>query len=186
MPRAARNVRSGLPHHITQRGNRRQQTFFSDYDYHFYRQRLSEECRLSAVRIWAYCLLPNHVHLLLVPETAEGLTAAVSQTHRRYTTMINKREGWTGHLWQGRYGSDPIRTDAALINAVRYIERNPVAAGLVASPQDWPWSSAREHMAEVAEPILDDSDLRKLVPNWKAFLDDGALGDMMFILPDGR
>ncbi len=100
--------------------------------------------------------------------------------------MINKREGWTGHLWQGRDGSDPIRTDAALINAVRYIERNPVAAGLVASPQDWPWSSAREHMAEVAEPILDDSDLRKLVPNWKAFLDDGALGDMMFILPDGR
>jgi len=108
MPRIARVVAPGFPHHITQRGNRRQETFFRDEDYVAYKSLLSEWCQRHGVDIWAYCLMPNHVHMIAVPQDEDGLRLAVGEAHRRYTREINFREGWRGHLWQGRFASFPM------------------------------------------------------------------------------
>ena len=105
MARIARIVAPGYPHHITQRGNRRQPTFFCDEDYLVYIDLMAQWCRHYKVAIWAWCLMPNHVHLIAVPETPEGLTRAIGEAHRRYTRHINFRENWRGHLWQGRFAS---------------------------------------------------------------------------------
>ena len=98
MARMARAVAPGFPHHITQRGNRRQQTFFSDHGYKSYLALMAEWCAKYKVEIWAYCLMPNHIHLIAVPETKDGLNLAIGEAHRRYTRMINFREGWRGLL----------------------------------------------------------------------------------------
>ena len=105
MARLARVVAPGFPHHITQRGNRRQATFFEEEDYQAYRDFMAEWCGKCEVAVWAYCLMPNHVHLIVVPESLEGLRRAIGEAHRRYTCRINYREGWRGHLWQGRFAS---------------------------------------------------------------------------------
>ena len=144
MPRIARIVAPGRAHYVTQRGNRRMQTFFRDEDYEAYLSLLEHWCGEFGVRIWAYCLMPNHVHLILVPSTVEGLAQAVAEVHRRYTRMINFREGWRGHLWQGRFASF-VMSEKHLIGAVRYVERNPVKAELVERAEDWLWSSAAVH-----------------------------------------
>src|SRR5437868_10420874 len=102
MARMARIVVANVPHHVTQRGNRRQRTFFRDADYVRYLQLAAEWCAKADVECWGYCLMPNHVHLLLRPKCDEGLRAMLAPLHWRYTYEINKREGWTGYLWQGR------------------------------------------------------------------------------------
>ena len=94
-----------MPHHVTQRGNRRHQTFFGEEDYQHYLELISRFCRAEHVAIWAYCLMPNHVHLIVVPRSSESLRRAIREAHRRYTRSINFREGWRGHLWQGRFAS---------------------------------------------------------------------------------
>ena len=108
MPRIARVVAPGIPHHVTQRGNRRQTTFFRNGDYRFYLATLGQSCRRWGVGIWSYCLMPNHVHLILVPRDPDGLRAALGEAHRRYTRHVNLREGWRGYLWQGRFASFPM------------------------------------------------------------------------------
>ena len=133
MPRIARIIAPGIPHHVTQRGNRRMETFFRDEDYQAYLSLMAEWCRKYNVAIWAYCLMPNHVHLIAIPETEEGLRLAVGEAHRRYSAMINRRQKWTGHLWQGRFSSFPM-DETYLLAAVKYIEMNPVRARLVAIP----------------------------------------------------
>ena len=152
MARLARVVVPGLPHHVTQRGNRRMQTFFCDEDYRAYLSLLGEWCDHCEVSIWAYCLMPNHVHAILVPTTADGLARAVGETHRRYTRRINFRENWRGHLWQERFASF-VMDESHLLAATRYVERNPLKAGLVASPEDWPWSSATAHVAGQGDAV---------------------------------
>ncbi len=129
MARIARAVAPGIPHHVTQRGNRRQQTFFSDEDYQLYLELMSEWCMKYAVETWAYCLMPNHIHLIVVPETKEGLNLAIGEAHRRYTRHINFRERWRGHLWQGRFSSF-IMDERYLSACTRYVELNPVRSGL--------------------------------------------------------
>lgn len=145
MARTARVVAEGMPHHITQRGNRRQQTFFSDDDYKAYIDLMAQWCGQYAVEIWAYCLMPNHIHLIAVPQKAENLRLAIGEAHRRYTRRINFDKGWRGHLWQERFSSF-IMDEQYLLACVRYIENNPVRAKLVKSPELWPWSSASAHM----------------------------------------
>ena len=120
------------------------ETFFCDEDYQEYLSLLGQWCGEFEVRIWAYCLMPNHVHLILLPATSDGLSRAVSEIHQRYTRRINFREGWRGHLWQGRFASF-VMSEAHLMGAVRYVERNPVKAGLVERAEDWRWSSAAAH-----------------------------------------
>ena len=141
MARIARVVITGLPHHITQRGNRRQQTFFNDGDYAAYVELMAEWCTKEHVEIWSYCLMPN-THLIAVPATEDGLRRAIGEAHRRYTRRINFREKWRGYLWQGRFASF-VMDDPYLLAAARYAELNPLRAGLVADPCDWRWSSAR-------------------------------------------
>jgi putative transposase len=160
LARIARIVVPGVPHHVTQRGNRQQPIFFREGDQGVYRRMLAAELDNEVVTAWAYCLMPNHVHLILEPSNAEGMARAVGQAHRRYTSFINQREGWTGHLFQGRFASVPMDEDHAW-NAVVYVTLNPVRAGLCRRAADWPWSSVHAHLsgeddalAKVA-PVLD-------------------------------
>ncbi len=144
MARIGRIIIPGFPHHVTQRGNRRQQVFFEPSDYALYRDLLAERCRKASVEVWAYCLMPNHVHLVLTPRTPDGLARAIGETHRQYTGFINARARWTGHLFQGRFSS--VALDAVhLVAAARYVALDPVRARLVAWAQEW--SSARAHLA---------------------------------------
>jgi putative transposase len=145
MARLARIVAAGVPHHVTQRGNRREPIFFEDGDQDIYRHMLAEQARRHGVEVWAYCLMPNHVHLIMVPQVVEGLGRAMGEAHRRYTSFINARARWSGHLFQGRYASVAM-DEAHLIAAVRYVSLNPVRAGLARTAADWPWSSARAHL----------------------------------------
>ncbi len=142
MARLARVVLPGFPHHVTQRGNGRATTFFGEQDYRLYRDLLVAQCRECGVGILGWCLMPNHVHLVLVPADADGLRRALSQVHRRYAGHIHARECRTGHFWQGRFGCVAMDEDH-LVAALAYVALNPVRAGLVKRAQDWPWSSAR-------------------------------------------
>jgi putative transposase len=158
-----------VAHHITQRGNRRQPTFFRAFDYELYRQLLREHCEKAQVSIWAYSLLPNHVHLIAVPRAADGLRNALSVAHRRYTLRINRREGWRGCLWQGRFASFPM-DERHLLAATRYVLLNPVRAGLADRPEDWPYSSARAHLGQAEDDLVDFEALAERIADWKAFL----------------
>lgn len=146
MTRLARVVVPGLPHHVTQRGNRREPVFFGDGDYRYYLRLVAAAARAAEAEIWAYCLMPNHVHFVVTPSTPDGLRATFADAHRRYTSFINARRRQTGHLWQGRFAS-VVMDERHLLAALRYISLNPVRAGLVERATDWPWSSARAHAA---------------------------------------
>jgi putative transposase len=140
MARIARITVPGAPHHVTQRGNRREPLFLEPGDYALYRDLLAERCKRNGVACWAYCLMPNHVHLILTPTTEHGLSRAVGEAHRRYTAFFNARARVTGHLFQGRFASTAM-DEYHLIAALRYLAFNPVRARLAASPEDWPYAS---------------------------------------------
>ena len=180
MARLARLVVPGLPHHVTQRGNRRMQTFFSEDDYRAYLKLLAEACADSGVACWAYCLMPNHVHLILVPPRtrrparanrpagpapADSLRATLGEAHRRYSRRINLREDWRGHLWQERFHSF-VMDEPHLIACARYVEQNPVKAGLVRRARDWPWSSARAHLAGRDDGLCEVAPLIERAAGW--------------------
>jgi len=169
MARIARVIAPGYPHHVTQRGNRKQTTFFGDEDYVAYVELLSEWTRKYGVEIWAYCLMPNHVHLIAVPETEEGLARAIGEAHRRYTRRINFRQGWRGHLWQERFASFPM-DESHLLAAARYIEMNPVVSGLVGKADEYRWSSARAHMEGKDDILVKVLPLLEIVGDWNDFL----------------
>ncbi len=172
MARIARAVAPGIPHHVTQRGNRRQQTFFNEDDYQSYLELMGEWCRAKQVDIWAYCLMPNHIHLIAVPKEKEALTLAIGEAHRRYTRRINFREGWRGHLWQGRFSSF-IMDQNHLLACTKYIEMNPVRAGLVKKARDWPWSSAKAHIRGQDDLLVKVKPLLQVIgENWSKFLVD--------------
>jgi putative transposase len=172
MARLARVVAPGLPHHVTQRGNRRQQTFFNDGDYAAYREFVAEGCEAAGVTVWGYCLMPNHVHLILVPSSEDGLRRALAEAHRRYSRRVNQREGWTGYLWQGRFAS-AVMDDTHLMACARYVELNPVRARLAGRAEDWPWSSARAHLAGRDDGLVSVAPLLAGEPDWPAFLAQG-------------
>jgi len=169
MARIARVVVPGLPHHLTQRGYRGQQTFFGDEDFAEYRRLMALSCWDCGTRVWAYCLTPNQVQLIMVPSSADGLRCAVAEAHRRYTRMINLRQGWRGRLWQERFHS-VVLDEPHLLAAARYVERYPARAGLCASPEDWPWSSAQPHLRAAKDQLVEVPALLKLVPDWHSHL----------------
>lgn len=171
MARIARVVIPDVPHHVVQRGNRRQDVFFREEDYARYIDLMAEWCGRCGVSIWAYCLMTNHVHLIATPSDEEGLARAVGEAHRRYTRAINAREEWTGYLWQGRFSSYPM-DERHLLAAARYVEHNPVAAGLVGRPQDYRWSSARAHLAGQDDKLVSVTPLLQRMPDWRTFIDD--------------
>jgi putative transposase len=141
----ARAVFEGVPHHVTQRGNGRAQTFFCDEDYRLYRDLLAQNAAKTGVEVWAWALMPNHVHLILVPPDPDALRRCLAPAHRRYAGHIHAREQRTGHFWQGRFGCVAL-DEAHLVAAVRYVVLNPVRAGLAARAADWRWSSLHAHL----------------------------------------
>jgi len=153
MPRLARSVFPNVPHHITQRGNRREDIFFTDDDRLIYLEWLKFYCDKYDVSVIAYCLMTNHVHLVLVPHTEDGLQQVLKPLHMRYSQYINKIKGWKGHLWQGRFFSSPL-DDAYTWSTIRYVERNPVEAGMSIKAEDYRWSSAAAHCGVKAESFL--------------------------------
>ena len=158
-----------MPHHITQRGNRRLQTFFHDRDYEKYIELMAHWCSRLKVEIWAYCLMPNHVHLIAVPASKEALAAAIGEAHRRYTLGVNFREGWSGHLWQGRFSSFPM-DEGHLYACARYVELNPVRAGLVNKAWQYRWSSAAAHVEGRDDILLKGGPLLEMIGDWREYL----------------
>jgi putative transposase len=178
MARLARIVVPDVPHHITQRGNRCQDVFFSEEDYAAYRDLIAEACRREGVRCTAWCLMPNHVHLILTPPTADALRATLGEAHRRYSSRVNRAHGWTGYLWQGRFSSYPM-DEAHWLTAVRYVELNPVKAKLVKRAEDWRWSSAGAHIGGKSDGLTDPHALTGVHRNWRAMLRIGLeAGDL--------
>lgn len=169
MARLARIVVPGVAHHVTQRGNRGQPTFFQEGDYAAYLALLGEWCGRCGVEVWAYCLMPSHVHLLVVPRSEDGLRRGLGEAHRRYTQRINLREGWRGHLWQGRFASFALE-GRYLRRAARYVELNPVRAKLCRVPWRWRWSSAAAHVAGRDDDLVRVAPLLKRERNWRQYL----------------
>ena len=170
MPRVGRTVIPGLPHHVTQRGNRGQRVFQEDGDWRWYLQLITAAAAASGTEIWAYCLMPNHVHFVATPSTEDGLRRTFAKPHQRYTQMVNQRNGWTGHLWQGRFNSS-VMDERHLMAAVRYVSLNPVRAGLVRRAEDWVWSSARAHLAGVDDGVVHVTPMLSRVEDFGGYLD---------------
>ena len=169
MPKFRRLVIPGHPHHVTQRGVRRQTTFFDDRDYRKYLTLACEMAIEARVEVWAYCLMPNHVHAVVVPECADSLAKFFGRLHKTYAQRTNQRYDWTGHLWQNRFHSVVLDEQHAL-TALRYVEHNPVRAGLVLSPPEWPWSSARGNLGLTDDALIPDRPARRIVRNWQEFV----------------
>ena len=173
MARLARLVIPGAPHHVTQRGNGRGQTFFDDEDYALYRDLLGEAAHKAAAEVWSYCLMPNHVHIIITPSDEDGLRRTFADAHRRYTGYINARRRVTGHLWQGRFGS-VVMDEEHLAHAVRYVALNPVGAGLVSRAQDWTWSSTMALVAGHDDKLLMAAPVLERYGDFSTFLSDGG------------
>ena len=172
MARLSRVVIPGVPHHVTQRGNRRERTFFEDGDYKLYLDLLAEAAQAAGVEGWSYCLRPNHLHLIVTPSDADGLWRTFRKVHRHYTGYINARLRTTGHLWQGRYGSVAM-DEGHLISALRYVALNPVRARLVDRAQAWRWSSTGALLAGRDDAVVTVAPALERVGDFAAFLDEG-------------
>jgi len=159
MPRIARIIAPGYPHHITQRGNNRNFVFFDDEDRQTYLDILANYAQKHALQIWAYCLMDNHIHLLGVPEKEDSLARGVGLTNLVYTQYLNRKLNQSGRVWQNRFFSCIVENNEYLWAVARYIECNSVKAGMTASAEEYPWSSANAHLTGVWDALLHD-------PSW--------------------
>jgi putative transposase len=169
MPRMARVVIPDYPHHVTQRGNRGQRTFFEAADYRAYLDLIADLKDRAGVEIWAYCLMPNHVHLVAVPKHSWSLAKLFGLAHYRYARRANAVNNWTGHLWQARFHSF-VMDENHLLAAVRYVELNPVRAGLCERPEQWRWSSARAHIHKNFDGLLSLDAMQDRIDDWRQYL----------------
>ena len=145
MPRLARIVLKDVSHHITQRGNNKQDIFFVDDDRTVYLELLKEQAQRFGLDVLGYCLMTNHVHIIAVPRNETALAKAIGRTHFLYTQYVNRMHGRSGHLWQNRFFSCPM-DNQHLLKAMRYIETNPLRAKMVRKPWLYPYSSAAAHV----------------------------------------
>jgi putative transposase len=178
MPRQARVVAEGVPHHITQRGNNRQEVFLLDEDRRFYLDHLRPQARHYGVRLLGYCLMSNHVHLVAIPERSDSLARALGQLHCSYARRFNRRYRRSGHLWQNRFYSCPLAR-SHLWRALLYVDLNPVRAGLARDARAYAWSSAAVHCGgEDRGGLLDAWEWSELDPRgeWDEFLASRTLG----------
>lgn len=157
MGRIARVVAVGLPHHVTQRGNNRLPVFFASADRKDYLATLARYCGEFGLTVWAYCLMGNHVHIIAVPEHDHSLARAIGRTNLIYTQRVNRKYRRTGRLWQNRFFSSPVESGRYLWAVCRYVETNPVRAGLVERAWDFRWSSARHHVRQTPDPLVKES-----------------------------
>lgn len=169
----ARVVIPGVAHHVTQRGNRSMDVFFSDDDREAYLEELIAMGTKYGVSYVGYCLMSNHVHLIAVPDTPESLGRALAWTHNRHARRINFRQGWRGHLWQSRFYSCPLDELHAAM-ALRYVELNPVRAGLVSDATEWTWSSARAHVLDEPNKYIVSAPFISPGHDWHTFLRRGT------------
>lgn len=174
MPRLARIVVPGVPHHITQRGNNRQQVFFEDAHRHIYLDFLSKYVAQFGVTVWSYCLMTNHVHIVATPPSGDALAKAIGRTNFRYAQHLNRLLRRSGHLWQNRFSSCPL-DEVHHWRAMRYVERNPVRAGLVRVAWRYAWSSAAAHVEGVDRTGL--LEMRRWARQWKPGQWEAALRD---------
>ncbi len=185
MPRQGRAVFAGVPHHITQLGNRREDVFDTDEDREAYLTWLHEYCQQNKVEILAYCLMTNNIHLIALPKTETGLQAVLKPLHMRYAQRFNRLRGWQGHVWQGRYFSSAL-DEHYLWNAIRYVERNPVRANKVKRSEDYPWSSAAAHCGNREDEVLTTKrywrNQFESIGDWSAWLAEGDSKEEMTIL----
>lgn len=170
MARQARIVLAEAPHHVTQRGNRGEKIFFEKADFETYIDLLREQCADKGVKILSYCLLPNQVHLVAVPQTEHALAAAIGETHRRYTVHINAKNSWRGHLFQDRFFSYAM-DERFMLRAARFIENLPVVSGIAPKAENYLWSSARCHVRLGDNSLIEEKAVLKIMPEWTAFLD---------------
>jgi putative transposase len=173
MARKARVVAAGVPHHVTQRGNNRQDVFLTDDDRRYYLSVLRDRSQQAGLQLLGYCLMTNHVHLVAIPTRAESLARALGRAHSSYAQRFNRRYRRSGHLWQNRFYSCPLGA-SHLVRALAYVDLNPVRAGLVGRAADYPWSSARAHSESAAsDPCIDgwSWDELGLGPDWAVFLE---------------
>jgi putative transposase len=172
MARFARVVAIDIAHHVTQRGNARRYILSTETDREVYLELLRENCEQRSVSLIGYCLMSNHVHLVITPHKADSMASALKLTHGRYATYWNAKHGSSGHVWQGRYYSCPLDRPH-LWEALRYTELNPVRAGLVALAELWPWSSAATHCGATAPDgllTLEPWTERWDVSSWREYL----------------
>lgn len=169
MARQARITLDYTPHHITQRGNRGEPVFFEKGDFQAYLDMLKEQCERFNVKIASYCLMPNQIHLLAIPEKGEMLSRAIGETHRRYTNMINKRNDWRGHLFQDRFFSYACDEQHA-IRAVRFIERLPVISRIAPKPESYLWSTAKNRIKVIPDSFIYAPPQFNSIHNWEEFL----------------
>jgi putative transposase len=153
-------------------------TFFNDDDYREYIALMADSCLRYEVNVWAYCLMPNHVHLIAVPMQPDSFRRAIGEAHRRYTRRVNYREKWRGHLWQERFASYPLGENH-LLAAARYIEMNPVRAGLVPNPWSYEWSSAGAHARGADDKLVRVGPLLEMVNDWRGFIGEDINGEEM-------
>lgn len=173
MPRISRAIAVGYPHHVTQRGNYRQTVFAEADDYTKYLDFLAQYASQYDLEIWAYCLMPNHVHMVCVPRQPDSLSRTLHTVHMKYALYFNKKKATIGHLWQGRFFSCAL-DERHVYAAVRYVERNPLRGGLVSAPDDYPWSSAKVHIAGESNPVLSGRCfLTETVTDWRQYLGTG-------------
>jgi len=176
MPRIARVVIPGFPHHVTQRGNNRQRVFFEDGDRELYLALLQRQSARFGLDVMAYCLMDNHVHLVATPRRADSLAKALGRAHFLYTLAVNRRTARSGHLWQNRFFSCSL-DEEHLWAALAYVELNPVRAGVVRRAWRYPWSSAAAHVGGPdASGLLDMAGWRKMLApgvEWKETLTAG-------------
>jgi putative transposase len=174
-------VAPGLPHHVTRRSNGGARTFFNDEDYAFYKELLGRHCREAGVEVWAWVLMPNHVHLILNPSDPDGLRRALSQAHRRYAGRVHARQRKTGHFWQGRFGAVAM-DEAHLAAALRYVALNPVRARLVDRAVDWRWSSAKAHLTARGDGVTRLEPVPSRFPRFAELLEDDGREDLLAAL----
>jgi len=184
MPRIARMVIPGLPYHITQRGNRGEAVFFSDNDRRRYLSWLRDYSERYGLDVMGYCLMTNHVHLVGEPQSPDSLALTLRSLNMRHSQAINTERGWSGHLWQGRFFSTAL-DDPHLWAAVRYVERNPVRAGMVDRAEEHPWSSAAFHLGLRADRIIrTDTQWGAEIDEWSAFLGESEDAEVIRTLRD--
>lgn len=154
MTRIARVIALGYPHHITQRGNNRATVFFDDEDRQTYLRLLANYAQKHKIQIWAYCLMSNHIHLLAVPETERSLSRGIGLTNQMYTQYLNRKLNQSGRIWQNRFFSCVVENNQYLWAVARYIERNPIKAGLAEYAEAYCWSSAKAHINGASDSLL--------------------------------
>ena len=159
MPRRPRMYLPDIPAHVVQRGNNREPCFFAGEDYRYYLEQLGRTLKRYRVRLQAYVLMTNHVHMLLTPADTEGISKLMSVLGKRYVLYINHSYRRSGTLWEGRHKASLVDAEAYLLHCYKYIELNPVRAGMVHRPEEYPWSSYACHAWGEANGLIEDHDL---------------------------